>query len=284
MRQFVIPRSREITLLLLVFLILTLGFIFSPVATGDDWETFYGAARRILAGQNLYASPVTFAYYSNPPWVALSILPFSLLPFRWGWALLCTASFLAAQAVARRWGLSLGKTALALLSPSMLYIVLHGQIDMLLLAGLWLPQAWWPLLALAKPQVAFGLLFGVPRSLWLRALLITGGVALLCLVLFGLWPLDLIRQPRPFASEPHNLWLGLWPYQVPAGVVMILIGITRRDEKLLVAGSPFLFPYAAISSLIGPWLAASHFLKDWQALLVWLTWWGAVLYRSLGGG
>jgi len=49
---------------------------------------------------------------------------------------------------------------------------------------------------------------------------------------------------------------------------------------VVVAGSPFLFPYTAISSLIGPWLAGSYFLKDWRALLVWLSWWGDVVIPS----
>jgi len=77
------------------------------------------------------------------------------------------------------------------------------------------------------------------------------------------------------------LWLGLFPFQVPVGVSLILFGISRKDEKLLIAGSPFLSPYAATSSLIGPWLAVSCFLNDWQVFIVWLSWWGAVIYRGL---
>jgi hypothetical protein len=270
--------------ILLVFIAFTAGFILSPVATGDDWETFYGTARRALTGVELYKSPVTFAYYSNPPWVAVTLIPFSLLPFRWGWALVCTLSFLGVLAVSFRWKLSPVKVVLAMLSPAMLYITLHGQIDMLLLCGLFLPREWWGLLALAKPQVAIGLLFGIPPQRWLRAGLITAGVLLITLVLFGNWPVDYLHQPHPFASEAHNLWLGLWPFQAPVGVALILMGVSRSEEKMLVAGSPFLMPYATTSSLIGPWLAASAYLKDWQAVIVWLSWWGAVIYRGVGGG
>ena len=276
--------SRELLLGLLVCLVLTAGFFFSPITTGDDWQTFYGAAKQALAGQNLYVMPVTFTFYSNPPWVVMALVPLSLLPFRWGWAVVCMGSFLAALAIAYRWRLSLLKTVLILLSPSMLYILLHGQIDLILLAGIWLPQEWWVLVALAKPQVAFGLLAGIPRSRWVRAMLILAGIVILTLALFGNWPLDLLRQPHPFAKEGHNLWLGLWPFQVPAGVALILLGFSRSDERLLVAGSPFLFPYATMSNLIGPWLAVNYYLKDWQALIVWVSWWGAVIYRGVGGG
>lgn len=54
-----------------VVLILLLAFALVPIPGGDDWETFYGAARRILAGSPLYGSKVTHAYYSNLPWLAV---------------------------------------------------------------------------------------------------------------------------------------------------------------------------------------------------------------------
>lgn len=270
--------------MLFITILLTVGFGISPIITGDDWETFHGAARRVLRGQPLYDTPITFAYFSNPPWVAVALIPFSLLPLRWGWALVSSLSFLAILGLSFRFRLGPIKTALALSSLAMIYIVLHGQIDALLLAGIFLPLEWRVLLALAKPQVTFGLLFGVPPRRWLRALLLTTGMVLLSLAVFWMWPREWLAQPREFANEAHNLWLGLWPFQAPAGVALILLGISRTDDKLLIAGSPFLSPYAATSSLVGPWLAVGAFLKDWQALLVWLSWWAAVIYRGMGGG
>jgi len=284
MVRFLAHRNLQGLLLLsVVVLLLAAGFVLSPIATGDDWETFYGAAWHVLTGRNLFSSPITFTYYSNPPWVAIALIPLSLLPFRWGWGIVCSLSFLAILAISRRWHLGLIKTILAMLSPSMLYIALHGQIDLLLLSGILLPVEWWLVLALAKPQVTIGLMFGIPSRLWIRALLIFLGVFSLSVFLLGFWLPDWILQPHPFSQEAHNLWLGLWPFQVPVGVALLLKGISRSDEKLLVAASPFLFPYATTSSLIGPWLAVSAFLKDWQIFLVWLSWWGAVLYRGLGG-
>ncbi len=273
-----------IATMFIVTILITVGFVLSPIITGDDWETFHGAAWRVLRGQPLYDTPITFAYFSNPPWVTVALIPFSLLPLRWGWALVSSLSFLAILGLSYHLRLGLLKTVLALSSPAMIYIALHGQIDALLLAGIFLPLEWRALLALAKPQVTFGLLFGIPPRRWLRALLLTAGMVLLSLAVFGMWPREWLAQPREFANEAHNLWLGLWPFQVPAGVTLILLGISRTDDKLLIAGSPFLSPYAATSSLIGPWLAVSAFLKDWQVFLVWLSWWGAVIYRGVTGG
>jgi hypothetical protein len=268
-------------LLLLISLIITAGLYYSPIQTGDDWETFHGASWRILLGKPLYGEMVTFAYFSNPPWVAIAFIPLSLLPLRLGWSFICLLSMLAVLILAKRWGLSLVKTALSLASPSMAYIILHGQIDSLILAGVCLTYEFYPLLAFSKPQVAIGLLFGIPKNYWLRSTLLFMIILIISIFLFGFWLVEIIQQPRPFTLGAHNLWLGLFPFQVPVGVLLILWGISRSDEKFLLAGSPFLAPYATTSSLIGPWMAINYFLNDWQALIVWLSWWGAVLFRAL---
>ena len=94
-----------------------------------------------------------------------------------------------------------------------------------------------------------------------------------------LHPVEVFQQPGPIGE--HNVWLGLWPFQVPIGIGLIFWGINRRDERFLVAASPFFWPYASTSSLLGPWIVMGTLLKDWQAALVLAGWWGAVVYRSL---
>ena len=110
---------------------------------------------------------------------------------------------------------------------------------------------------------------------------------LLSIAIFGNWPAQLIRQRASVIEgtvyAAHNLWRNLWPFQLPAGIVLILLGLRRQDARWLVAASPFLSPYAPMSSLLGPWLALASTLKDWEAGLVWLSWWGAVIYRAVIG-
>jgi hypothetical protein len=257
------------------------GFALSSIPEADDWIIFYETGQRIWAGAPLYGTPAYFNYYTYAPWLAVVISPLSLMPIRWGWAALCCVSLCITLILARRWQTGLVKSTLVLISPPMAYIILHGQVDALLLAGLLLPREWWLLVGLTKPQVTLGLIFGVGRQRIFRAAALAGLIFLISIVWLGNWPLQLLRQPAAFMYATHNLWLGLWPFQVPAGAALILLGIKRRDERLLVAASPFLAPYAAMSSLIGPWLALASFLKDWEAALVWLAWWGAVLYRYL---
>jgi hypothetical protein len=267
----------------LVAAVLVVAFYLSPLEVGDDWETFYGAAGRILTGSPLYGEKVTHAYYSNPPWVAAILAPLGLLSPRWGWSLLSAATVLIVAALARRYLKGWMGLVLVLLSPPFLYTLLHGQIDALVLGGVLLPTALWPLVGLTKPQVAFTLILGVKRRRWLAALLGTAGVIAVSLLLFGNWPRDLIQQPMPYMQYTHNLWLGLWPFQVPVGIALCLLALERKDERYLIAASPFLWPYAATSSMLGPWLAAVSGLRWWQALVVLAVWWGAAAYRAVFG-
>ncbi len=268
---------------LAVLVVLTLGFVLIPVPGGIDWETFYGAAQRIWTGEPIYGEMVSVhSHFYNPPWVAVLLAPTGLVPADWGRAILSASTLLVTAAVVRHWRGGLGRTVLALLSPPIIYTILHGEIDALVLAGVLLPQQWWVLVALAKPQVALGLLFGIPRSRWLAAAAITAVVLAISLIWFGNWPLALLNQPRSLINETWNLWLGLWPFQVPVGVTLILLGISRKDERLLLAASPFLSPYATTSSLLGPWIAVLLYLRGWQAAVVWLSWWAAVAFRGLG--
>jgi len=279
------PDGRTVFAAAALFALLTLTFYASPWDGGDDWETFRGAAWRILDGAPpLYGEPVTHAYYSNPPWLAVLCIPLALLPFRLGWAALAAATLGVALLLLRRWNrqASLVKPVLVLLSPPMFYTIMHGQVDLLIIGGVLLPAQWWALVALTKPQAALGLLAGVPRARWLQAGLLAGAVIAVSLVWFGNWPRALLNQPTPFVDAGHNLWAGLWPFQIPAGVLLIAMGMRRRDERLLIAGTPFLSPYAALSSFAGPWVAAITWLSDWQAAVVFASWWGAVIARAMG--
>lgn len=190
-----------------LFTLLTLAFYASPWDGGDDWETFRGAAWRVLDGVPLYGKPVTHAYYSNPPWLAVLCIPLALLPFRLGWAALAAATFGVALLLLKRWNrqTNLIKPVLVLLSPPMFYTIMHGQIDVLILGAVLLPTHWWMLAALTKPQVTLGLLVGVPRSLWLRAGLLSGLVLAISVIWFGNWPRVLLNQPTPFVEASHNL-------------------------------------------------------------------------------
>jgi hypothetical protein len=276
--------SKESLLGIFILGLLVTAFALVPVpaGVGDDWETFKGASERILTGTPLYGERVTHGFYSNPPWVAVLLIPLSMIPFQWGWSIICVISLVLIMVLCRNWQFGPWKTVLVLTSPATFYLLLHGEIDVFVLAAMLLPREWWLLVAATKPQVAIGLIFGIGKQRVSKAIVIASVIFLLTVPFFGFWPLDVLQQPTPFVNAAHNLWVGLWPFQVPAGIALVLLGVRRKNERFLIAASPFLSPYAATSSLLGPWLTLTSLLKGWEATIVFIAWWGSVIYRLMG--
>lgn len=278
------PAPYKYALVAGALLLFVVGFTLLDIPGGSDWITFYRVAHRIFKPE-LFLShqSLNVRNYYNPPWYVVAFLPVLMMPFRLGRAVGMALTIVAGLAILNRWNPKPGliKPVLLLLSPPMIYNFLHGQLDLLAMAGIFLPAEWWVVVATSKPQTVIGLMFGIRPSKWLRAALITLGVVAASFLLFGNWVDILINKPYQQTWETINLWHGLWPFQVPAGVTLLLLGIQRQDERLLVASSPFLAPYASTGNLIGVWLAALTFLTDWQAAIIWLSWWGTVAYRLL---
>lgn len=157
---------------------------------------------------------------------------------------------------------------------------MHGQIDALVLTAFLLPSEWRPIIAITKPQVSLGLLFGADLKNWKRTLLTTVGILAVSLIIFGNWPEQLIAQPKPYVLAGHNYLAGTWPLFIPLAIGLTLFGITKKDSRFYMAASPFFSPYAAVSSLIGLWFAACSVLKDWQVAIVLISWWGVSLYHT----
>ncbi|MBZ0315073.1 MAG: hypothetical protein K8L91_01550 [Anaerolineae bacterium] len=266
-------------------LVVLLGaiLILAPLPGGDDWASFMSASRRLVAGERLYGVPDPH-YYANPPYVAALLAPLAWLPLQVSFALSTVLTLLASMRLIHLWCEDdrLFKATLTMLSPPMFYILLHGQIDVLVLAGVLLPSRFWILTALAKPQGAIGLVMGIERKEYSKAVMISGAVLVVCFLLWGNWVHDMLAHSDDIAAYGQNYWQGLWPFQVPQGVFFILQGMRLKDNRLLVAASPFCVPYAAPSSFIGAWIVAMSYLDRWQVAALWCSWWGCLLLRAYG--
>lgn len=269
--------------LLAVFFGLAYAISLIPVQIYDDWYVYRGAARAIVFGEPLYQNKFLFSYYYNPPWLALLLIPFSLFPFQFGAGLMVMTSLVCTAALCHHFKLGTLKTALVVASPMLFYILIHGQVDALTLAGILLPVSVWPLVALTKPQLGIALGLEALKKEHLKpALLLSGGIFLLSLVVFGWWPGAILSSPQP-VQGPHNLWYGVWPRQLPAGIALLFFWWNRgrNDIRWLLAASPFLSPYAAAGSFLGLWIVLHTELKNWQAATLFLTAWAAVIIPYL---
>jgi hypothetical protein len=268
-----------------VFLILTLLFYIAPLGDAVDWDVFVKASERFLNGESVYRRPGGFGYY-NPPWVTFVTIPFTFVSLRLGWSALCAISLIGIFALCQRYHISLFKTTLVCFSPPTFYCLIYGQLDIFVLLGIFLPMPFWLLVATGKPQVSFGMAFRLlnfPR-VWLYTILTTLAVGLLSLVFFGLWPLDLAARSTEtigITYSSRNLLVGLWPFQAILGIGLIMYGLDHNDERFFVAASPFLAPYATISSYIGVMIVGISPMKNWQAVVLVVVSWVGVLSRLL---
>jgi hypothetical protein len=170
--------SKEIAILCLSFLVLVAIFFFAPLDFGGDWFVIQEAAKRLLKGEELYQFVqhlnMPHGYY-NPPWVAFLVSPIAFFPFRLSASIANAISIFGVLALSQRFKLSLPLTILMLVSPPVVFILVQGQVDIILMLLIFLPREWWAVVSITKPQIVGGLAFGLLRrySLWIKGSIIT---------------------------------------------------------------------------------------------------------------
>jgi hypothetical protein len=231
---------------------------------GIDWHAVYRpAALLFLRG----GDPYTIGGFVNPPYVLALLAPFALLPERIGYVLLVAAAMCAFAFVALRLGASPVAALCILLSPPVLSNVVNVNLDWLVALALVLPPELGLCLAAIKPQAGLGIIV-----YWLFAAWRKGGVARVAQVLFlpsVFWLLSFQVYGPWFlrwgglAAAPWNR--SLWPWSLPAGVVLLVQAIRKRDVRYAVAASPCLSPYTMLHSWVMPLPA---FASDTRAVVV----------------
>jgi hypothetical protein len=173
----------------------------------------------------------------------------------------------------RRYHSSVWRIGLALISLPTLWVLFLGNIDGLVLIGLWLLPIGVPLV-LIKPQIASFALLANRRSILATIIWIA-----ISFLIWGIWPLRFIGVGGP-------QWYADWPQDIalfPWGIVIALplLWLSRGDEDMLMAagsfGTPHLFPYHFI--LLMPALARMG--RGW-AILSWLLAWTPLLANYFG--
>lgn len=213
----------------------------SHVPNADWFGTFDPAGRMILQGHSPYDQPL----FLNPPWAALILLPFVVLPPALGRGLVLVLTVVSIGYTA--WRLHAPKLALIalLLSPTAIGALLAANLDAFAVPGIFLPAAWGLLLLMIKPQVGAGVavfylvdswrqkgLPGVFRTFAPLALL-----AVLGALLFPIWIQRMI-------GKPANVWnRSIFPFGIPVGLAFLWLAIRTNSKYLALAAAPFLSPY-----------------------------------------
>jgi hypothetical protein len=235
---------------LLVVGLIGVSYLVAPIIpAGVDWQTaFRPAALEILSLRSPYNVPGFF----NPPWAAITFIPFALLPEQVGRVLLIIAGFISYAFVAHKLGGKKWAVIALLLSPPVMHNTLNGNIDWLAMLGVIMPPQIGLFFVTIKPQIGVAIvIFWLVESWrnggWIETIRVFSPITLVTLVsfiFFGAWPLR--------AQVEIDLWwnASLWPMSLPVGLALLIASLRKRDLFFSMGASPCFSPYILLHSWV----------------------------------
>jgi hypothetical protein len=248
---------------------------------GLDWIAILPAVKVFIAGGNPYLVGEGFHRVYEPPWTYLLLAPFTVEPFWLGRALLFIVSLIAFAYTAIRLGAKLWQLFLFLTSASVMGCLANGNLDWMVLLGLWMPAKYGLFFVLIKPQVGIGI-----ALYWLYVNWRLGGwrhtvstvtpVTVhysISFLWYGPWFLEFTRM----TVNPENM--SAFPWTIPLGLFLLYAGMQNYNRNLAIFSGPLLAPYVSQFSYAACLLALLSRPKLF--LFAWILLWIPVLARLL---
>ena len=242
--------SRVVKGVLIVVLIILAGIaailIGDAIPVGVDFHyAFYPVARAILGGQSPYIVPE----FLMPPWAAIFVTPFGLLPEKVAWGAFVIVDIFCYIYAFRRMEFDRISIALMMVSPFVFYGAFHGNLEFLVLVGSILPLQIGVWFLIIKPQMSFPLLLFLAYRIWQaegwKSVALKFGPPTLIYTLFLVtgW----MNIPN-LSRMPWNT--SAWPWGLPLGVLMVVLALIKNDKLLAFAAGPFFSPYLAFHTWV----------------------------------
>ncbi|RLD11535.1 MAG: hypothetical protein DRI56_00970 [Chloroflexota bacterium] len=209
----------------------------------------------------------------NLPWLFVLLQPLRLLGPYGSVIALEFMAVLVIIKLGKMLRLSLIHLLMVIFSPPVLWNLFMGQIDGIMLMAYLLSSYFAVGFMLSKPQSNLGAgvyaIYKQPFSLLVIVFLLGTAWAI-----WG-WPFSITGKEAmgPLFQFNVNKWN--WSYW-PLGIIAIPM-LFAKDKRYRMFVSPFLFPYAAVQSLIAPLLAVAT-LPIWVFLPVWCMMWARWFY------
>jgi hypothetical protein len=207
-----------------------------------DWSgTYQQVGTLLLHGRSPYEQPL----FVNPPWAAILILPFALLPPALGRGALLVVSL--AALIYTAWRLHAPRLAAIalLLSPTAIGSLLAANLDSIVILGAFIPPTWGLLVLMLKPQIGVGpAAFDLAES-WrtgrvLRVVRVFLPIVLAYVISALVFPVWVDRM----VHKPANVWnRSLFPYGIPIGLLFFWLSVRSRNVFWALASTPFFAPY-----------------------------------------
>lgn len=212
-----------------------------------DFYPIHAGVRLLIRGQNPYTENI---WFHNPPWAALALWPFSVLPLQLGGHLNSLFGFFVFAFVALRLKASPLTAIAVLLSAPVVTSVFFSNIDWIPALGLILPPQIGLFFVLIKPQIGIGI-----AAYWMMEAYQNGGIRsviktflpvslafFISFVIYGLYPL---RSTWLF-TEWYNA--SMWPASIPVGLVLLVYALRVKQFGLAVIAGGLLANYISINS------------------------------------
>jgi hypothetical protein len=248
-----------ITTSAIIFLVLIVVMsTFLPKAI--DWHyVFRPAALELLHGR----TPYNIDGFFNPPWTAILLMPFAVLPENIGRAVMAIVSLAVYAYIAIELGAKKISTIFVLLSPPVLLGIQNGNIDWLVALGFILPPWLGLFFLMIKPQIGMAVFVFILISSWieggLKKVAITfapiGIVSIISIAIFSPWFISIRDELNVYGNT------SLWPISIPIGIYFLIHSVRKNNIRYSIIASPLLSPYVLLHSWIGLLLAITPFKK-----------------------
>jgi hypothetical protein len=200
--------------------------------------------------------PYRVAGFVNPPWTALFLAPFGLLPLELAALVQLCLYFGILTGVIFKFGGNTRTVLLALTSFFALDAALELNIDWLVCLGLLLPPILNGPFLLVKPQNAFGYWLSFERREFIRAALVVLVTLQVSVLIWGAWPGQMWEAiQRHTLGRFYNLApmaLLPAPVSIAIGLVLAVYAFRRRDPVLSILAGLFFVPYITLYALLPP--------------------------------
>jgi len=272
LRSLGLSKNRWVFIFLgVAVLVLMVWAVATFVPEQIDWvRTYRPATRELLA----FRSPYNIKTYYNPPWMLIPMIPMALLPDRIGNGVLFVVSLCVIIYSAIRFGAKPVSLIAFLLSFPVIFLLLFGQIDWMVLLGFTLPPQIGLLFILSKPQIAIPYAVFIFVESWR-----SGGIKqvvkvflpvtisyIFSFLLFGYWVKPL--EPHTYTAI-YNL--SLWPTGIVVGLVFLVKSIRKRNKVLSIVAGPLFSPYVGVHSWAVSILAILS--QKWETIAVTIGSW-----------
>jgi hypothetical protein len=160
------------------------------------------------------------------------------------------------------------------LSPPVIWGMIMGQFDGIILLSYFLPGWVAPIAVLIKPQISIGSIRNLKPISFLPAIILA-----ISAYIIWKWPFS-IQFPSVGGPFDDTFRGPLWNWSPwPFGLILLPILLFSKKISTRMGISPFLSPYIGVHSLIGPLIALATtnfwlFLLGW--IFLWIRWWKMV--------